>query len=227
MNAIAIDTVTSALSVTAYGPKGTVTTAVTGGGQHAPAMLEVVETTIARAGFAPRETGLVAVPEGPGSFTGLRLAWAAAKALCFSANCPLVPVPTLDAYASRFSDWNGPVVAVLDAKKSRFYARIFRRGVAVTEPMDILAGELGRFLDPEDRLLVTGPDASLFTEELSGLNPLLSCLSLPFGETGMSHELLLLARAFPEGYTKNMADHIGPLYVRRSDAEIEFNGKGN
>ncbi len=227
MNALAIDTVTPALSVTASGPRGTVTLTLKNGGPHAPALVELIDEATRKAGFKARDTDFVAVPEGPGSFTGLRLAWAAAKAISLAAGCRLVPIPTLDAYALRFKDWQGPVVSVLDAKKSRFYARVYRRGDPVTDPLDISAGELSGFVDADDRVLVTGPDATLFAEEFCAAQPLVSCTTVTYGESGASDDLLFLARTDFEGYTESIADHAGPLYVRRSDAEIESRKKGD
>ncbi len=222
MNTLAIDAITPALSVSASGPKGTCTLSVINGGQHAPALLELIDAAVARAGFTPRQTQWIAVPEGPGSFTGLRLAWSAAKAISLAADCPIRAVPTLITYAAGFSSWPGPVVSVLDAKKSRFYAQIFRRGDVVTEPMDLSAAEFARYVAEGERILVTGPDAALFAEELSGANPLLDCYSLPSGVHGMSAELLLIAQSGYADYNETVPDHAGPIYVRRSDAEIEF-----
>ena len=47
-----------------------------------------------------RENGLkveaIALSEGPGSYTGLRIGTSTAKGLCYGLNVPLIPVPTLD-----------------------------------------------------------------------------------------------------------------------------------
>ncbi len=42
----------------------------------------------------------IAISIGPGSFTGLRIGLSAAKALCYSRNIPLIPVPTMNALAA-------------------------------------------------------------------------------------------------------------------------------
>lgn len=225
MNILAIDTITPALSVSASGSEGTVTLSVTNGGQHAVKLVQTIETVLDRAGIKASEIDIVAVPEGPGSFTGLRLSWASAKAIALAANCRLVPIPTLDMYAYRFSQWNGPVISVLDAKKSRFYARVYRNGKPASDSLDIEADELSAYVKTDENLLVTGPDASLFSEKLRLSLPLQRFVGVVFGETGASHELLFLALASIEDYTERAPDHIGPLYVRRSDAEIESREK--
>lgn len=219
MNILAIDTITPVLAVTAKGPAGNITVSITDGGQHADKLVDAIDRAIALAGFSARETELVTCAEGPGSFTGLRLAWSAAKAVSLAAECPLIPAPPLPCYALPFADWPGVVVSVLDAKKNRFYAQIFRRGESVTEALDMEEKDLMAFADPSERVLVTGPDAKLFAERLDSAVPGLDFTALPSGLTGISGELAEFAeKAFP-GYTQGVPDHAGPIYVRKSDAE--------
>lgn len=225
MNTLAIDSVTATLAVTAAGPSGTVTISLEGGPQHAESLVSLIEKAIALAGFAPRETELVACAEGPGSFTGLRIAYAAAKGIVLASGARLVPVPTLGCYAVAFSAWPGAVVSVLDAKKERFYAQVFRRGTAVTESLDIAPAEIAAFLDPAERVLVTGPDADLFSEALEGTVPGLDLVSVPTGKTGISAAIAVFANARGPEYTENVPDHAGPAYVRKSDAESNTAGK--
>jgi len=225
MNILAIDSITPVLSVTAQGPAGTVTVNLAGGGQHAEKMVDCIERSVELAGFTPRETGLVVCAEGPGSFTGLRLAFSAAKAIQLAAGCPLRPVPPLHCYARAFSEWPGVVLSVLDAKKNRFYVQIFRRGEPVTEALDIDERGVLAWIDSEERVLVTGPDALLFSAALERTAPTLDITALPSGIAGISAEMLAFAQNSDANYTSDIADHDGPLYVRQSDAETSTTEK--
>ena len=66
------------------------------GSNHARLLPRYIEELLS---FA-REQGLsieaVALSEGPGSYTGLRIGASTAKGLCYGLNIPLIPVPTLD-----------------------------------------------------------------------------------------------------------------------------------
>jgi tRNA threonylcarbamoyladenosine biosynthesis protein TsaB len=219
MNILAVDTVTPILSVTAHGKAGVVTITIASLVQHAEHLVDAIESAISLAGFTPKETELVAVPEGPGSFTGLRIAYSAAKAIQLAASCPLYPVPTLDCYADGSENFKGLVVSVLDAKKGRFYVRLFRSGSPVTESLDLHASALRAYLDPEEKILVTGPDAILFAEEFTGLNPDISCTIETTGNNGISSVLAEFAKSGRTFYTQRIPDHAGPVYVRKSDAE--------
>ena len=227
MNILAIDSVTSILSVTASGQNGTVTVALDSGTQHAETLVALIEKAVSLAGFTARETERVACAEGPGSFTGLRIAYAAAKGIVLASNAKFVPVPTLPCYASGFESWPGAVVSALDAKKGRFYVQVFRKGTAMTGPLDISAHEVMEFLDPAERILVTGPDAELFVEELS-----LSCAGLDLVSynrchTGISAILAEFAKKKGSEYTEIVPDHAGPTYVRKSDAETNTGRQKN
>jgi tRNA threonylcarbamoyladenosine biosynthesis protein TsaB len=224
MNALAIDSVTSVLSVTAIGPNGVATVSLEDGPQHAESLLPLIDRAMETAGFAARETGVVACAEGPGSFTGLRIAYAACKGIALASGAQLVPVPTLRLYADSFSAWPGAVVSVLDAKKERFYAQVFRRGVAATESLDLAPAEIMRYLDPAERILAVGPDAEIFAEALSSAVPALDLAWLPAGKYGISASIAKFAKEHVQEYTDIVLDQDGPAYVRKSDAETNTAG---
>jgi len=219
MNILAIDSVTSILSVTASGQNGTVTVALDSGTQHAETLIGLIDKAVSIAGFTARETGRVACAEGPGSFTGLRIAYAAAKGIVLASGAELVPVPTLPCYASGFESWPGAVVSALDAKKGRFYVQVFRKGSAMTGSLDISAHEVMEYLDPAERILVTGPDAELFAEALSLSFAGIDVVSYNGGRAGISAVLAEFAKNHGSEYTGIVPDHAGPAYVRKSDAE--------
>ena len=66
---------------------------------HSEKIFELIEKVFDTAGFSIRETGVIAVSSGPGSFTGLRIGMSAAKGLAFGASLPIISVPTFDAMA--------------------------------------------------------------------------------------------------------------------------------
>jgi tRNA threonylcarbamoyladenosine biosynthesis protein TsaB len=219
MNIIAVDSITPVLSVTAAGPNGKITITVSSGGQHAENMVPIIDRAMSLAGFAPRETNLAVCAEGPGSFTGLRLAYAACKGIQLAASCPLRPVAPLPCYAHNASEWPGAVISVLDAKKNRFYAQVFRRGTPVTDALDVDAKDIMQYVDQAERILVVGPDATLFASALADAVPALDLTALSSGTNGISDIMELFAENENAHYNQEVPDHAGPVYVRKSDAE--------
>ncbi len=70
---------------------------------HAEKLLEIVDSVLNEGGIKPSLLGAVAVSNGPGSFTGLRIGMSAAKGIAFGASIPLIQVPTFEALALQIS----------------------------------------------------------------------------------------------------------------------------
>jgi tRNA threonylcarbamoyladenosine biosynthesis protein TsaB len=67
----------------------------------------------------------VVVAIGPGSFNGVRVAVATAKAFAFALQKPLVGVSTLEIIAAQQDKWRGPVCSILEAGRSELYAACY------------------------------------------------------------------------------------------------------
>lgn len=97
---------------------------------HGPALLEMVEDAVAAAG-GWSEIGLIAAGTGPGSFTGLRVGLATARALARSAGCGISGVGTLDALAAGVAGGGnalppGPLVCAIDARRGQVFSATYR-----------------------------------------------------------------------------------------------------
>ncbi len=68
----------------------------------------------------------IAVAEGPGSFTGLRIGVATAKGLAHAVNIPVVGVSTLDALAFNLAFSQGLICPILDARRGQVYTGIYK-----------------------------------------------------------------------------------------------------
>lgn len=102
-----------------------------GAGAYAESLLPLVEDALARARHAPAELAAVAVVEGPGSFTGLRIGVMTAKTLCFARGLPLLSTPTLlllAAAVARGGQQAVPahVVGLADAGRGHAFLEVFR-----------------------------------------------------------------------------------------------------
>lgn len=70
---------------------------------HSEKLLPAIDNLIRAAGIQPDQIETIAISEGPGSFTGLRIGMAAAKGLAYGWKVPIVPVPTFEAIALEVS----------------------------------------------------------------------------------------------------------------------------
>ncbi len=73
---------------------------------HAEKLFAAINSTLDAAKTDIIDIGAIAVSNGPGSFTGLRIGMSAAKGLAFAANIPIIPVPTFEALALQISTYN-------------------------------------------------------------------------------------------------------------------------
>lgn len=89
-------------------------------------LMATVHRVLEDAGWTVEDLVGIAVAIGPGSFTGLRIGLSTVKGLALALRIPVVPVPTLDAYAATLPFCSLPVCPVLDARKGEVYACLYR-----------------------------------------------------------------------------------------------------
>lgn len=127
MNVLSIDTATDAAAVALW-REGTAAVRPLGWRatftETAPAVAALLEA----AGLGWEAVDAVAIPAGPGSFTGLRVGAALALALAEARGAALHAVPTLAAVAEAYAGpGDGEVVADLDARRGRRFAARYAR----------------------------------------------------------------------------------------------------
>jgi tRNA threonylcarbamoyladenosine biosynthesis protein TsaB len=95
------------------------------GYSHAERLHVFIEAIIQEAGISFQDLKAIAVSQGPGSYTGLRIGVSAAKGLCYALNIPLIAVDTLQILASQVKITEGLIVPMLDARRMEVYSAIF------------------------------------------------------------------------------------------------------
>lgn len=118
--------------------------------EHAARLLPAIEEVLEAAGVSRSSLGGIVVGEGPGSFTGVRVAAATAKGLCRSLGVPLWAVSSLGAAAVAAEGAGTVRYALFDARAERVYAACY--GVGSTRVQTLVApyaGELWDVIDGE------------------------------------------------------------------------------
>ncbi|HEU5039876.1 MAG TPA: tRNA (adenosine(37)-N6)-threonylcarbamoyltransferase complex dimerization subunit type 1 TsaB, partial [Gemmatimonadales bacterium] len=120
---LAVDTATDRASV-ALGadPADAVEEEVAGARRHAAALVPMVARLLARRGVTLDAVTALAVADGPGSFTGLRVGAAMVKALAAARGLPLWSAPSLMIRAAGVAAPGATVLAVADALRGDVYA---------------------------------------------------------------------------------------------------------
>ena len=136
---------------------------------HSTHLTVLVEQLITNAGFVLADLGAVAVSDGPGSYTGLRIGAAAAKGLCFALDIPLVAVGTLPALAHQVASHTPRPGAylyapMLDARRQEVYTALYEAdGAEVLAPTNLVldAASLAEHLEARS-VLCFGSGAAKF-----------------------------------------------------------------
>lgn len=95
------------------------------GYSHAERLHVFIEEIISEGAIHLSELSAVAVSQGPGSYTGLRIGVSAAKGLCFSLGIPLFAIDTLQVIALQATVSDGVIIPMLDARRMEVYSAIF------------------------------------------------------------------------------------------------------
>ncbi|KRD08071.1 tRNA threonylcarbamoyladenosine biosynthesis protein TsaB [Flavobacterium sp. Root901] len=101
------------------------------GYSHAEKLHVFIEEVIAESGISVQDLKAIAVSQGPGSYTGLRIGVSAAKGLCFALNIPLIAVDTLQTLASKANVTDGKIIPMLDARRMEVYSEVFNADLEV------------------------------------------------------------------------------------------------
>lgn len=193
--------------------------------RHVEALVPAIKFLCREADVELSELGAVAVDVGPGLFSGLRVGVTTAKALAQALRIPTIGVASLDllAFGVRYS--SRVVVPVLDARRGELYWSFYRQvpgGVQrlsdyhIGRPDDLASELVARGED----FLVVG-DAALRYPQLvadrSGID--VGGPSTAYPSPGALVELAH-PRAMREEFVP--ASALEPLYLRRTDAEINW-----
>lgn len=103
---------------------------------HSQTLLPMIDEIIKMTDTDLSTLDAVALSNGPGSFTGLRIGSATAKGLGLALNLPVVEVPTIDAMAYTMFGNDRLICPVLDAKRGQVYGGLyhFKDGFEIVKP---------------------------------------------------------------------------------------------
>lgn len=221
MNVLAFDTSNGVFSICLQTDQNRFDFISSRGFKHSETLVTEVESFLNRGDISVSDLDLIVCPSGPGSFTGLRIGMATAKGLSLGSGVPMVTVPTLDMIAYGFDFFDGIVVPLIDARKKRYYTAIFEKGKKISDYLDLSPEDILSMIKEYDKALLTGPDALEFSQLItlnkgisidiltnkSWAGNLITPGIMKFQESGPSH------------------DSEGPVYLRRSEAEIGITRK--
>ena len=125
MNLLAIETSTELCSVALLRDRELFVEEVLAENRHSELLVPMIRRVLGRAHLTPAQMDAFAFGQGPGSFTGIRIACGIVQGLAFACARPVVPVPSLLALAEQSNERR--VLAALDARMNEAYLAAYAR----------------------------------------------------------------------------------------------------
>jgi len=192
---------------------------------HSQTLMVMAEDLLKQCGKTVTDITAVAVAEGPGSFTGVRIGVAAAKGFAWGREIPCYGISTLEAMAVSLGVWEGHICACMDARRNQVYNALFyvNQGTLerAAEDRAIALSDLKTDLEHMDGPIFLVGDGAVLTYKT--LAPEIPNLILP-----PEHRLhqravgvaLLAEKKAAAGETGD-GNALNPNYLRLSQAERE------
>lgn len=191
--------------------------------KHSQNLMHMTEKLFADLEQDISEIDIFAVTVGPGSFTGLRIGISSVRAFAQAMNKPVVGVNTLEALAYNAACYDGFVVPMLDARRDEVFtaAYKFESGVMteVVSPCVMTISEINERFE-NDKVLYLGDGVIVHKDELMGG----TFASANLLEVRAASVAALASLKVDEAKNYN---EIQPLYLRKSQAEREYENKEN
>ncbi len=186
---------------------------------HAEILMDRIAKVEVASGIGVSDADRFAVTIGPGTFAGVRVGLAAAKAFALATDKRLIGVSTLEAIAAQVVPGTGSAVAVaLDARRDQLYFQIFAPDLApLTEPSAISAEAAARKIDAVladgKAVHLIGSGATLASDQMQSAD------GLTVDPTPRQPSALDVGKIATAVSEESTGDPVTPLYLRPPDAK--------
>lgn len=193
---------------------------------HSQTLLPMIDRICRETDSEPRSFDAVAVSAGPGSFTGLRIGSATAKAIAMAADIPVIEVPTLEGLAFNLWGADKAICPMMDAKRNQVYSGLYgfeNDSLVIYREQEALALEdMMSFINGFGReVIFLGDGADSYHDLICETAKVkFSFAPAHMNRQNASSLAVLGVGMYWEGKTVNADDH-SPIYLRVSQAERE------
>lgn len=196
---------------------------------HSEKLMPMVQQLLQELEISMQDIDAVAVMQGPGSFTGLRIGMATAKGLAQGAGKRFIAVPTLDCFAYNLIHYPGIICPVMNAQKKQVYTAIYRGNQTLQRLSDyqaIAAEQLAQQLQAlQEDVWFVGDGVEAFGDVFS--NALGVQCHFADGHQILPRAGSLAMLAAQKAAAGQFDDIFGTelIYIRKSEAEVQWEAK--
>ena len=136
---------------------------------HSITLMPAIDFLMKSLDMKPTDLDRIAVAQGPGSYTGLRIAVATAKTLAHTLKIELVGVSSLLALVPEQAE--GLVIPVMDARRNNVYAGFYQSGQAVRPEAHLPLAEVLEIAGAADQPVTFVGETTAFVEQIEAALP--------------------------------------------------------
>lgn len=221
MNILYMDTAMNACCVAVYNaPQDHVTAREEHRARgQAERLMPLVQEAMQDAALTPQDLNALVVTIGPGTFTGLRVGMAAAKAMALALNVPVLPITTLDLLLHQVAEAEGASdydvhMAVIETKRRDYYVQAIdtKSGEVIQPAISLMADKIVRMLEGRKALLIGDALERLESEMSFNRNRQANPIICP-----NPHSAIFFAQEKLQTNSRQINMDIKPLYLREAD----------
>lgn len=196
---------------------------------HSQKLMPMIENMLKLSDLDIKEIDAIAICVGPGSFTGLRIGMATAKAMAHVNNIPLIGVNSLEILGANMDLCNRNICSILDAQRNQVYMnKYILKDYKITELEEISIKPIDELLEEisssnEDWVLV-GEAVYKYKEKIEEISNI--TIPSPANNITKASTLCFVARdkMLSNDQVYNCYN-INPMYIRKSQAEEQYEEK--
>lgn len=196
---------------------------------HSQKLMPMIENMLKESDLNINDIDLIGICVGPGSFTGLRIGMATAKAIAHVNNIPIVGVTSLEMLAGNMNLCDKKICSILDAQRNQVYTAKFEYiGNRLVQINDTDVLEIDKLINEisasEDDYILIGEAVYKYEEKLKDIENI-SIPSPSHNVTKASSLCSIALEKYNQGENIESCYTINPMYIRKSQAEVQYDEK--
>jgi tRNA threonylcarbamoyl adenosine modification protein YeaZ len=196
---------------------------------HSQKLMPMIEEMFNESDVKIDEIDLIGVCIGPGSFTGLRIGMATAKAIAHVRDIPIVGVNSLESLAFNMNLSKFTISPIIDAQRNQVYTSKYtwenNKLISIDDINVVSIDELVENIkNGAEEVILLGEAVNLYKENFENIKNInISSKSHNISKASSLCELAI------DKYNRNIDVYncytINPMYIRKSQAEVQYDEK--
>ncbi len=196
---------------------------------HSQKLMPMIENMLSIGDLDINDIDMIAICEGPGSFTGLRIGMATAKSISHVNNLPIVGVNSLEVLASNMNLCDKKICSILDAQRTQVYTGQYKyenNELIEIKPIDVVEIDdlIEELASSNEEWIVVGEAVYKYEDKIREKANLY--IPAPSHNVNKASGLCAVAtQKYKNNIDVNDCYSVNPLYIRKSQAEVQYDEK--